>query len=243
MAVSTEIRTHYDTYYGDARLKEWRRLGAIDKVENIVELSQGLKIESVVDIGCGDGAIIARLSEINFAKSYTGVDISESAIGLARARGIANARFERFDGEGFQGQYDLAIMSHVVEHLENPRTLISAARRIARHVIVEVPCEHNVKLPTDFRPDPTGHINFYTPKTIRLLLQTTGLTVDKQITRGCSLEVMQFNSKLKGTVQHLIRQSTLAVYPRLATSLFCFHTALLCHASGEGGASAKEASH
>lgn len=236
MNIGTEIRDHYDGYYGSARLDEWRRLGAIDKVENIAELCAGLPIESVIDIGCGNGAIIARLSEIGFAKSYLGVDISESAISLANARKVPGARFEQFDGETVSHRYDLAILSHVVEHLEHPRTLINAAKRMARYVLIEVPCEHTIRLPRNYREDPTGHINYYTPKTIRLLAQSCGLIVDKQVTKGCSLAVMQFENKVKGTIQHVIRQSALMISPRVATSVFCYHTALLCHQSGEPNA-------
>jgi hypothetical protein len=63
--------------------------------------------------------------------------------------------------------------------------------------------------------------------------------VDKQITKGCSLEVMQFENKVKGALQHVIRESTLMVAPRLAASLFCFHSAVLCH----DAASEAEQSH
>ncbi len=51
--------------------------------------------------------------------------------------------------------------SHVVEH---PRTLLHEARRVARHVFVEVPLEHNLRLPRDFAADDLGHINAYTRK-------------------------------------------------------------------------------
>lgn len=231
-SVGGELKNLYDNYYGDPKLAEWRRLGAIDKVENIVDLCRGLTIQRVLDVGCGDGSIISRLATVKLGADFVGVDISSSAIAAARAKQIAQASFDTFDGTALpfgDKQFDLAVMSHVVEHLEHPRILIREAQRVARHVVIEVPCEHTMRLPRDYAPDPVGHINYYTPTTIRRLVQTCGLSVDRQITRGCSLAVMQFDRQLAGTVQHVIRQVTLKVFPGLAPLAFVYHSALLCH--------------
>jgi ubiquinone/menaquinone biosynthesis C-methylase UbiE len=231
-AIHEDIRTHYDNYYGDEKLAQWRRLGAIDKADNIIELSRGLEVGSVLDIGCGDGAVISRLAELNFAPRYQGIDISSSAIAAAKTRKIQGlAAFERFDGSTLPfeaGQFDLAYLSHVVEHLEHPRALLYEARRVARHVIVEVPCEHTARLPRNYSPDPVGHINYYTPVTIRRLVQTCGMVVEKQLTRGCSLEAMKFHQPRVGVLQYAIREAALKVAPQIAPAIFVYHSALLC---------------
>jgi SAM-dependent methyltransferase len=230
-AVSDGLKTHYDNYYGDPKLAEWRRLGAIDKVENICELCRGLDVQSVLDVGCGDGSIVGRLSDVNFGSEYIGVDISSSAIAAARAKKIARASFEVFDGSSLpfrDKEFDLVVMSHVVEHLEHPRNLIREAQRVGVHVVIEVPCEHTIRLPRDYVADPVGHINYYTPVTIRRLLQTCGLTVEKQITCGCSLAVMRFDRPWAGLCQHVVRETALRVASGLAPMVFVYHSALLC---------------
>lgn len=230
-AIGEEIRSQYDGYYGSERLAEWRRISAIEKARNIIELSGGLRISSVLDIGCGDGSVVAQLAERGFATQCRGVDISSSAIAAAQARNLPNASFERFDGATLPfdtGSFDLVFLSHVVEHLEHPRTLLYEAKRIARHVIVEVPCEHTLRLAPDYQPDPVGHINFYTPGTIRRLMQTCGFVVEKQLTRGCSLEAMRFNRPWAGQVQYAIREAAIKIAPKLAPSIFVYHSALLC---------------
>lgn len=229
--VGENVRAQYDDYYGSDELAEWRRLGAIDKVDNIRELSRELKINSVVDIGCGDGSIIERLASLNFAAEYHGFDISSSAIEAARAKGIRGARFCTFDGGALPlqpGQVDLAVMSHVVEHLEHPRFLIREAQRVASAVVVEVPCEHTLRLSRDYIADSVGHINFYTPTTIRRLVQSCGLTVEKQITRDCSLAVMRFNRPWLGVLQFAARKTALTLSSSVAPAVFVYHTALLC---------------
>lgn len=229
--VGENILDQYRDYYGSLQLKEWRRLGAIDKVDNIQELVSGITAAAAIDIGCGDGAVIAEMAERGVAARYVGVDISASAIEMASVRHAPGADFRVFDGEVVpfpDKAFDIAILSHVVEHLEDPRALLQEARRVGKRVLVEVPCEHTLRLSRDYHPTPVGHINFYTPVTIRRLLQTCGLVVERQITKGCSLSVMRFESPRAGLAKYILREAALRLAPRWAPSLFVYHTALLC---------------
>jgi hypothetical protein len=64
MSKMPDLIKHYSAYYGDARLARWRELGARDKSANIMSLWSRVNGEvkpSVVDVGCGDGAIIREL--------------------------------------------------------------------------------------------------------------------------------------------------------------------------------------
>jgi SAM-dependent methyltransferase len=234
-AVDPQLRAHYDAYYGSAELAEWRRLGAIDKAQNIVDLCKGLSVATVLDIGCGDGSIIQRLGQLGFGRELHGVDLSASAIAAARAKTIAApSSFATFDGSTLpfeSGRFDLAVLSHVVEHLEHPRVLVREAARVARNVVIEVPCEHTIRLRRDYAPAPVGHINFYTPKTIRRLVQTCDLTVAAQLTRGSSLAVMRFDRPWLGVLQFLLREATLRVAPGVAPAIFVYHSALLCRSA------------
>jgi len=230
--VSEEIRSHYDSYYGDPRLARWRSLGAIDKAQNVLALCGDLGVRTLIDIGCGDGAVSNALALRGFAVNRFGVDISQSAISDARRKNIANTTFDVFDGATIpvlEGHFDLAVLSHVVEHLEYPRVLIREARRVAKHVFLEVPCEHTIRLPRDFTADSVGHINFYTPKTIRRLVQTCGLTVDRELVTGSSLPLLLYQRPLFGYLQYALRATALAVVPTIAPAIFVYHSALLCH--------------
>ncbi len=228
--VSEKVAEQYEHYYDSYNPEEWR-LGAIDKAENVLTLCSGLNIKSVLDIGCGEGSIIDRLSELKFGKNYLGLDLSSPAILRAKSRAIPDAQFQAFDGStiGFpEKMFDLAILSHVVEHLEHPRALIREAHRVAKHVFIEVPCEHTLRMRKDYVPTPTGHINFYTSSTIRRLVQTCGLTVERQIVKDCSLKSMQLYGKYRGFLQHAARSTALTIMPRIAPFIFVYHSALLC---------------
>jgi len=67
MNISQELENNYKNYYENSD-SQWRRIGAIGKVENIITLCNKLPHSSILEIGAGDGSILKRLSELNFGK-------------------------------------------------------------------------------------------------------------------------------------------------------------------------------
>jgi hypothetical protein len=51
---------YYEGEYSDREI-EWRRVCAIDKVSNILALLGGQQVQSVLEVGCGTGAVLAEL--------------------------------------------------------------------------------------------------------------------------------------------------------------------------------------
>jgi ubiquinone/menaquinone biosynthesis C-methylase UbiE len=211
---------------------EWCRLGAIDKAGNAVRLCEGIPHASILEVGAGEGAILGQLSEFDFGDHYTAIEVSESGLEAIRGRNLSKlGECQLFDGEHIpyaDGQFDLAILSHVVEHVENPRKLLYEAKRVARHVFVEVPLEHSLLLPRDFVADDLGHINPYSLKTIRWLLQSCDLEVLDELVTNRSRETYTFHGDRLGSLKYWIKQSTLRAFPSLARSIWTYHCSLLC---------------
>ena len=224
--------TLYSEYYSqDETLSEWRRLGAIDKTQNIVELCNDLPHDKIVEVGCGDGAVLKRLAETGFGARWTGLEISPSGVQRAREKQIANATFECFDGEivPFENQvFDLAILTHVLEHVEYPRQLIYEAARIAKYIFIEVPLEDNARLPLNFVFDQLGHINFYNPRTIRQLIQSCGPELlSTKLTQSSRCLYLHRKGLLRGHATYFIKGMALSIAPSLATQLLTYHLALI----------------
>lgn len=78
LSVGEEIKRIYD--YSGNDDPEWRQLGAIGKARNIVELCSRYPHRSILEIGAGDGAILNRLSELEFADALYALEISENAV-------------------------------------------------------------------------------------------------------------------------------------------------------------------
>jgi SAM-dependent methyltransferase len=230
-AVSSELRGRYDRYY-DAGPSEWRRLGALAKADNLIALCGEIPHESLLEIGAGEGALLARLAELGFGRWLHAAEISESGVREIRARGIPGlTACERFDGDALpwpDGSFDLAVLSHVLEHAEHPRRLLVEAARVARAVFVEVPLEDTWRLPRDFRPDGVGHINFFRPRSLRRFVQTCGLEVLAEGVAVPSREAMIFRSGTRGALAWVAKSVALRAAPRLATRLATYHGALLC---------------
>lgn len=234
--VNPNLQENYTHYYEDGA-SEWRRICAVDKVENLRRLCADLAINSVIEVGAGEGSVTQRMSEVGFAQEYVALEISQSGLDTLKTREIPElTECQLFDGYNIpyeDKRFDLAVLSHVVEHVEYPRKLLYEVRRVARYVFVEVPLEATFRQPEDFVLDAVGHINFYSPKTIRRLLQSSGLRVLKQSVLNPSRSVYTFSGGSRGALRHLFKSSLLRVAPSLATELFTYHSALICEDGGD----------
>jgi len=226
--VSKDLASNYANYYTkDDGLPTWRRLGALDKCANIVRLCSTLDHDEVLEVGCGEGAILQRLSELQFGTKYTGLEISPSAVQRVLEKSLPNVEIHLFGGYELlfpDKRFDLAILSHVLEHVEYPRKLISEAARVARNVFIEVPLEDNLKLSQDFVFDRVGHINFYSVRTIRRLVQSCGMRIlGAHLSHSSRQSYAYRKGKWRGAVSHLVKEASLRAWPRLAANLFTYH--------------------
>jgi SAM-dependent methyltransferase len=232
LTVQAGLQDHYDAYYSSEALAKWRRLGAAGKADNIIRLCGPFAHERVIDIGCGDGAVLAKLDGSSFAKELYGLEISQSGLAALHRKQIRSlVEAMPFDGYTIaypDRHFDLAVLSHVIEHVEHPRKLLYEASRIARYVFLEVPLEHTSRLSSDYTYDEVGHINFFTAKTIRRLAQTCHLDVLDQIVTDTSREMLRCQFGWKGTLRHALRRSALRAWPALAQRLFVYHCAVVC---------------
>lgn len=246
IGISDHLRANYEGYYEDGD-SEWRRIGAIGKAENIVSLCRTLPRSSIFEIGAGEGSVLRRLSELRFADEFYAVEVSSSGV-----EAITNKRIPRlvecklFDGYHVpydDDRFDIAVLSHVIEHVEHPRLLLYEASRVARYVFVEVPLEDTIRLQRDFVLDEVGHVNFYSPRTIRLLIQSSNLRLLNQVTTNLPKEAYVFQKGRKGLIKYYMKQVLLDALPSLATKLFTYHGALVCERNvtdkGQDGGTAR----
>lgn len=100
---------------------------------------------SLIDIGCGDGRLIAELAHRFPGRELAGVDYSERAIALARAMNPGGA-YEAKDicAAPPARAFDAATLVEVLEHIEPARTpafvaAVAAHVRPGGHLVVTVP--------------------------------------------------------------------------------------------------------
>lgn len=234
--MTASLDEHYDRFYEGP--SEWRLIGARSKVSNIVGLWQrGGEPSSVrppiaLDIGCGDGAVLSELSRSVPEWQCRGLEISSSALAACESRGVVASHFDGRTIPYEAQSVDLCILSHVVEHLPNPRLLLEEAARVGRWVFVEVPLEYTIRTPRDFTWNDIGHINLYDQKLIRHLVQSCALEIENDRLSNSTRDLYCYGSgAVRGTLRWLPKQIALQVCPRPASRVFVYNYSLLARSA------------
>lgn len=220
-----------------ARGRRWRELGAEIKTDHIQRLLAPIPTpHSILEVGCGDGAVLEELGRRDIGANRVGIDISSAAVAIAEDRaGVTAARL--FDGvriDALDSSYDLAVCTHVLEHVPAPLPLLEEIIRVARAVVIEVPLEHN--LLAERRSARTlsrdaGHLQRFDRTSIRELIGATGWRVRSELLDPLPLAVYTFDANssralAKGRAKWVAR-SVLGHLPGIGERLMTLHYSAL----------------
>lgn len=236
-----DLRSFYEDAYRTGldgeKYGRWRDLNAVTKADHVVEVAHaaGLNVSSVADVGCGDGALLDHLSKRGFGETHVGYEISSSAVTLAAGRaGVTEAHL--FDGSSIpvpDGTYDLAIASHVIEHVAAPGTLVREMARIALSVFIEVPLEANVsaaRASARALSREAGHLHRYSRRDVHRLVDDAGLEIRAELRDTLPLAVHQFGRTTLparlGAYAKWAARAAVARIPLAAERLITLHYAL-----------------
>lgn len=85
---------------------------------------------TLLEVGCGNGALLEGLRALGWR--CTGLEIDPRAVAVARRRGLdvgcGTLRADSFAPESF----DAVVMSHVIEHVRDPRELLARCLRVLK---------------------------------------------------------------------------------------------------------------
>lgn len=195
--LNNDFKTAYQDFYTNNDVA-WRMLGAKYKAQNIVEACKSIQPKKILEVGAGDGSILHFLNEWNFAPEIYALEIAPSGVEKIKERGLKNLKEAQvFDGYKIpytDDSFDLIILAHVLEHVEHERILIRELKRVAKHIVIEVPRDY--KFGVDQRLShflAYGHINMYTPSLLRFLLRSEGLEIVADKSSIITPEVTLFN--------------------------------------------------
>jgi SAM-dependent methyltransferase len=120
-------------------------------IRRIIDSVEG---DSVVDVGCGTGALLSRIKAARKLGRMTGVDfVIDDA---ARLDGIEYVAAKVEELPFGDGEFDTVICTHVIEHVLEYQKSIAELRRVARkRLIIVVPRERESRYA--FNP----HFNFF----------------------------------------------------------------------------------
>jgi SAM-dependent methyltransferase len=218
----------------------WRALGARGKADHVIELCSraGILPRSTLEMGCGDGALLCELRSRGFGGELHGVEITMAAVEIAARRPEIHA-VELYDGrhlkEG-EGERDLGIVSHVLEHVTEPAELLAELARVCGAVVVEVPLEDNLSARRRGKrehAEEVGHLQRLGRESARAIVSQAGLRVVGEIEDPLPLEVHRFfagtpAADAAATARWATRKGLHRLAPGLARRLFTVHYACLC---------------
>jgi SAM-dependent methyltransferase len=242
---SAQLRDVYEGHYAaegsDAALYGgWRELCGRGKAAHVAELARRLPTppRTLVEVGCGDGVLLALLARGGVGERHHGFEISERAVEIATGRPEIE-RAERFDGSALpvsDRTYDLGILSHVLEHVPEPLPLLREVARACRAVVVEVPLEDNrsaSRPAAEAGRREIGHLHRFSRAAVRRLVEDTGLRVEAELSDPLPRAVHLYfadspAARAKGLAKSAVRRTLFRASPRLAERTFTVHYACLC---------------
>lgn len=166
-------------------------------IETASKLAQLIpKNSNILDVGCANG----RFLEI--CKAYgincTGVEFSPSAVESARKKGLNIISGDINHPDLNNQKFNAIHMSHVLEHLDNPRATIQKLHTLLKPngiIYIEVPRQLDSWLDRinearkkyyNYGPFSLHHSVFFSPKSLTLLLESEGFIIEKiKTARSC----------------------------------------------------------
>jgi 2-polyprenyl-3-methyl-5-hydroxy-6-metoxy-1,4-benzoquinol methylase len=142
----------------------------------------------ILDVGCATGAMLAVLRDRGWHTE--GIEISPAGEYAARERGLTIHRQNLEECHFSADYFDVALASHLIEHLNNPAAFVSRVWHILRpggYLLLTTPNIDGFQarlLGSRWRSAIFDHLYLFSKCTIRALLSAHGFTVEGIYTWG-----------------------------------------------------------
>lgn len=144
----------------------------------------------ILDFACAAGYFTERAARKGW--DAHGVDLGAWAKDAAVARGVRNIHIGHLKDFRFPDEYfDVIYAAQVLEHLQSPLNDLAEIRRILRRggiLYVDVPNYRTIPVMLNkddfYLNSPPQHINYFSPNTLRRLLDKSGFNVHQLTTEG-----------------------------------------------------------
>jgi SAM-dependent methyltransferase len=155
------------------------------KAKQVADLltAAGVNAESICEVGCGAGGVLAELRRFFPEAELFGYDVAPGAEKFWRQHDVANIHFEVGDFfELNKRHFDLLLILDVIEHLQDPFDFLSRVRDYANMFGFHIPID--LSAINVLRGKPlmrsrlkVGHIHYFTKELALSLLAECGYDV------------------------------------------------------------------
>lgn len=174
--------------------------------------SNHLEPSSLIEVGCGAGAILKCLSGTFTNAVFEGYDISPHAIEKANAIASDRIKFYNADFSKRVGEpADVVLVIDVFEHVDNFYDLLRQVRRAGKNFIFHIPLDLSCRMvlkPHILLQQRTsvGHIHYFTKEMVEWMLKDTGYTIIEWVYTKPVVDMNKaesFKRKLKKILRNL----------------------------------------
>lgn len=178
---STSVNREYYERMSPGQRDYWRKMAAArHRVDVFTDTVRRMRPPSLVDLGCGNGVLLASLHEAIPHARLAGIDLARTQVEenarLEWASFLARDLQEPFEADfPWDSSFDFATASEVIEHLDEPVRLLENAKRVlvrGGHLMLSTqsgPVRETEQL--------VGHRRHYSATQMRALLESAGLHV------------------------------------------------------------------
>lgn len=185
----------YDYYWNKKRktsesvLSTWQKM-RMDYVVEMIEPGS-----TVLDFGCGDGAVLKYLADKKGIKGI-GVDVSDDILLRAKKLGIQTIKMDisKLEELDILPEVDYITGFEIIEHIPNPEEFIDKIKTRARQAMIfSVPNSgyyaHRLRFllgrfPLQWVSHPGEHLRFWTVKDMKWWVKTIGFKLDELVVYG-----------------------------------------------------------
>ncbi|MHB8921536.1 MAG: class I SAM-dependent methyltransferase [Halothiobacillus sp.] len=143
----------------------------------------------LLDVGFGNGGFLKLASEMGWHAE--GIDFDPKAVAVAKARGLNVRCASAADLSDQNEQFDIITLSHVIEHVHDPITLLKDLYRLLKPggiLWLETPNINSVgakQFKQSWRGlEPPRHLVLFSPSSLRVSLERAGFQEIRQHWRG-----------------------------------------------------------
>ncbi len=185
----------YDYYWSKKRQTEEPVLSTWQKMRMNYVVKMIEPGSSVLDVGCGDGAVLKYLTDKNNIKGI-GVDVSDDILARAQKLGIETIKMDisKLSELDKLPEVDYITGFEIIEHIPNPEEFISKIKIKARKAMIfSVPNSgyytHRLRFllgrfPLQWISHPGEHLRFWTVRDIRWWVKAIGFKLDELVVYG-----------------------------------------------------------
>lgn len=158
---------------------------------DLIKIISEIKPESLLDAGCGEGFVSARIKARLPNVNIEGIDLEDNYLDFAKSnfKNIKLIKASIYDIPKNDDSYDIVLCNEVLEHLDDPHKALRQLFRVSKkYVLVSVPNEPFFRIANILRlkylknlGNPPEHLNNWTKNDIIKLLSNYG-TLDKSKT-------------------------------------------------------------